>query len=80
MVAHNATITHKASAKKTQKGHSTDVIGNTSIVEIAIDSKKAEVSSNFFSYQTLTTDVNSWRNYARKKLNKKLTLTSVNSC
>ena len=42
MVAHNTTITPKASAKKAQKGHSTDVIGNTtSIVEIAIDSKTA---------------------------------------
>jgi hypothetical protein len=80
MVAHNATITHKASAKKTQKGHSTDVIGSTSIVEITIDRKKAEVSSNFSSYQTLTTDVNSRRNYACKKLNKKLMLMSINSC
>ncbi len=70
MVSHNATITHKASAKKAQKGHSTDVIGNKSIVEIAIDSKKAEVSSNFSSYQMLPTDVNSRRNYACKKLNK----------
>jgi hypothetical protein len=59
MVAHNTTITSKASTKKAQKGHSTDVIGNTSFVEIAINSKKAEVSSNFSSYQTLTTDVNS---------------------
>jgi CRISPR/Cas system-associated protein Cas10 (large subunit of type III CRISPR-Cas system) len=80
MVAHNTTITPKASTKKARKGHSTDVIGNTSFVEIAINSKKAEVSSNFSSYQTLTTDVNSRRNYARKKLNKKLTLMSVNSC
>jgi hypothetical protein len=63
------TISHKASAKKAQKGHSTDVIGNTSIIEIAIGSKIAGVSSNFSSYQTLTTDVNLQRNYVRKKLN-----------
>jgi hypothetical protein len=69
-VSHNATITHKASAKKARKGHSTDVIENTSIVEITIDIKKAEVSSNCSSYQTLTTDVNLRRNYACKKLNK----------
>ena len=80
MVALNTTITPKASAKKAQNGHSTDVIGNTSIVEITIDSKKAEVSSNFSSYQMLTTNVNSRRNYARKKLNKKWTLMSVHSC
>jgi CRISPR/Cas system-associated protein Cas10 (large subunit of type III CRISPR-Cas system) len=79
MVAHNATITPKASAKKARKGHSTDVIENTSFVEIAINIKKAEVSSNFSSYQTLTTDVNSRRNYARTKLNKKWTLMSVHS-
>ena len=79
MVAHNTTITPKASAKKAQKGHSTDVIGNTSIVEIAINSKKAEVSSNFSSYQTLTTDKNSTRNYARTKLNKKWALMSAHS-
>ncbi len=59
MVAHNTTITPKASAKKAQKGHPTDVIGNTSIVEIAIDSKTAGVSSNFSSYPTLPTDINS---------------------
>ncbi len=79
MVAHNTTITPKASTKKARKGHSTDIIGNTSIVEIAINSKKAEVSTNFSSYQKLPTDVNLRRNYARKKLNKKLTLMSVNS-
>jgi hypothetical protein len=79
MVAHNAAITPKASAKKAQKGHSTDVIENTSFVEIAINSKKAEVSSNFSSYQTLTTDVNSRRNYARTKLNKKWALMSAHS-
>ena len=80
MVAHNTTITPKASAKKAQKGHSTDVIGNTSFVEIANNSKKAEVSSNFSSYQTLTTDVNLRGNYARTNLNKKLALMSTNSC
>ena len=80
MVAHNTTITPKASAKKARKGHSTDVIGNTSFVEIAINSKKAEVSSNFSSYQTLKMDINSRRNYARTKLNKKLALMSANSC
>ncbi len=64
------TILHKTSAKKAQKGHSTGVIVNTSIVEIAIDSKTAGVSSSFSSNQTLPTDVNSRRNYARKKLNK----------
>jgi hypothetical protein len=46
----------KASAKKARKGPSTHVIGDTSYVKIAIDSKKAEVSSNFSSYQTLTID------------------------
>jgi hypothetical protein len=46
----------KASAKKAQKGPSTHVIGDTSFVKIAIDSKKAEVSRNFSSYQTLTMD------------------------
>ena len=80
MVAHNTTITPKASAKKARKGHSTDVIGNASIVEIAMNSTKAEVSSNFSSYQTLKTDVNLRRNYASTKLNKKLALMSVNSC
>jgi hypothetical protein len=62
-------IRPEASEKKAQKGPSTHVIGNTSFLEIAIDSKKADVSSNFSSYQTLTTDVNSRRNYARTKLN-----------
>ena len=79
MVAHNTTITPKASAKKARKGHSTDVIGNTSFVEIANNSKKAEVSSNFSSYQTLTTDKNSTRNYVRTKLNKKWALMSAHS-
>jgi hypothetical protein len=46
----------KASAKKERKGPSTLVIGDTSFVKIAIDSKKAEVSRNFSSYQTLTMD------------------------
>jgi hypothetical protein len=63
-------IRREASEKKARKGLSTYVIGNTNFVEIAIDSKKAEVSSNFSSYQTLTTDVNSLRNYSRTKLNK----------
>jgi hypothetical protein len=40
-VVHNTLITPKASAKKAQKGHPTDVIEDTSIVEIAIDSKTA---------------------------------------
>jgi hypothetical protein len=49
-------LRRKASAKKAQKGPSTHVIGDTSFVKIAIESKKAEVSSNFSSYQTLTMD------------------------
>jgi hypothetical protein len=46
----------KASAKKAQKGPSTHVIGDTSFVKIAIDSKKSEVSRKFSSYQMLTMD------------------------
>ena len=49
-------LRRKASTKKAQKGPSTHVIGDTSFVKIAIDSKKAEVSRNFSSYQTLTMD------------------------
>jgi hypothetical protein len=49
-------LRRKASAKKAQKGPSTHVIGDTSFVKIANNSKKAEVSSNFSSYQTLTMD------------------------
>jgi hypothetical protein len=49
-------LRHEASTKKAQKGPSTHVIGDTSFVKIAIDSKKAEVSRNFSSYQTLSMD------------------------
>jgi hypothetical protein len=49
-------LRRKASAKKARKGPSTHVIGDTSFVKIAIDSKKAEVSSNFSSYQMLAMD------------------------
>ena len=46
-------LRRKASAKKARNGPSTDVIDYTSFVKIAIDSKKAEVNSNFSSYLTL---------------------------
>jgi len=65
-------LRRKASAKKARNGHSTDVIEYASFVKIAIDSKKAEVSSNFSSYQTLTMDndfvVKLRANEARKKV------------
>jgi hypothetical protein len=68
MVAHNTTITLKASAKKAQKGHSTHVIDATSNVEIAINSQIAESLMNISSYHTLTADKNLLRYSARMKL------------
>jgi hypothetical protein len=65
-------LRHKASAKKAQNEPSTQLIEATSFVKIAIDSKKAEVNSNFSSYQTLTMDndfvVKLRANEARKKV------------
>ena len=49
-------------------------------VEIAMDSKKAETISNFSSYQTLKLDKNLGRNSSPKKLKKKLTVMTANSC
>jgi hypothetical protein len=80
MVAHNTTITPKASAKKVRKGHSTHVIDATSDVKIAIISQIAESLMNISSYQTLQTDKNSRRYHARTKLVKTLTVMTVNSC
>jgi hypothetical protein len=65
-------LKRKASAKKAGNGPPTQLIEATSFVKIAIDSKKAEVNSNFSSYQTLTTDndfvVKLRANEARKKV------------
>jgi hypothetical protein len=80
MVAHNTTITPKASAKKSQKGHSTHVIDATSNVKIAINRLIAESLMNISSYHTLTVDKNSWRYHTRTKLVKILTVMTVNSC
>jgi hypothetical protein len=80
MVAHNTTITPKASAKKARKGHSTHVIDATSDVKIAINSQIAESLMNISSYQTLRTDKNSRRYHARTKLVLRLTVMTVNSC
>jgi hypothetical protein len=68
MVAHNTTITPKASAKKAQKGHSTHVIDAMSDVKIAINSQIAESLMNISSYHTLTVGKNSLRYHARTKL------------
>ena len=40
------------------------------IVEIEVDSKKAETISIFSSYQTLKLDKNLWRNSSPKKVKK----------
>ncbi len=80
MVAHNTTITPKASAKKAQKGHSTHVIDATSDVKIVINSLIAESIMNISSYHTLTADKNSRRNYTRTKLVKILALMSARRC
>jgi hypothetical protein len=80
MVAHNTTITPKASTKKGQKGHSTHVIDATSDVKIAINSQIAESLMNISSYHTLTAGKNLQRYHERKKLVKILTVMTVKSC
>ena len=49
-------------------------------VEITIDSKRAETIGNFSSYQALKLNKNSCRISSPKKLKKKLTVMTVNSC
>ncbi len=80
MVAHNTTITPKASTKKAQKGHSTHVIDATSNVKIVINSQIAESFMNISSYHTLTADKNLRRYHARTKLVKKLAVMTANRC
>jgi hypothetical protein len=80
MVAHNTTITPKASTKKAQKGHSTHVIDATRDVKIAINSQIAESLMNISSYHTLTADKNSQRYHTRTKLLKRWALTSAHRC
>ena len=66
--------------KKVTKGNLYSSNLKFEFVEIAIDSKKAGTISNFSSYQTLKLDKNLWRNSSPKKLKKKLTVMTVNSC
>ena len=80
MVAHNTTITLKASTKKAQKGPSTYIIGETSNVKITINSQLAESLTNISSYHMLTADKNLRRYHMRVKLVKKLALMRANSC
>ena len=80
MVAHNTTITPKASAKKARKGHSTHVIDATSDVKIAINSQIAESLMNISSYHTLTADKNWWRYSIRTKLFKRWAVMTAHSC
>ena len=61
-------FTPEASAHKKLKGHSTHIIDDLSFVKSVINSKKSDILSNIPSYQTLTTDVNSRRNFAHTKL------------
>ena len=56
--------------KKDMKGTLYSSYLKCELLEIAIDSKKAETISNFSSYQTLKLDKNSWRNSSPKKLKK----------
>ena len=80
MVAHNTTITPRASTKKARKGHSTHVIDATSNVKIAINSQIAESLMNISSYHTLTVGKNSQRYHACTKLVKILTVMTVDNC
>jgi hypothetical protein len=80
MVAHNTTITPRASAKKAPNRHSTHVIDATSNVKIAIDSQIAESLMNISSYHTLTAGKNLQRYHERTKLVKILTVMTVNRC
>ncbi len=73
-------LRRKASTKKARNGPPTQLMEATSFVKIATDSKEAEDKSNFSSYLTLWTDKNSASKDATKKLVKKLSLMSVNSC
>ena len=54
--------------KKDKKGTLYSSHWKCKLLEITKHSKKAEVSSNFSSYQMLTMDKNSWRNYKPEKL------------
>jgi hypothetical protein len=49
-------LVFEASVQKARNGPSTHLIDATSFVKIANNSKKAEASSNFSSYQMLKTD------------------------
>ena len=80
MIDHNHTNASKASSKKAQNGHSTDIIVATSDVKIAIKSEIAESLMNFSSYQMLTVDKHSQRHHARTKLVKMLAVMTANSC
>jgi hypothetical protein len=80
MVAHNTTITPKASAKKAQKGHSTHGINATSNVKIAFNSQIAESLMNISSYHMLTADKNLRRYHTRTKLLNRWALTSAHRC
>jgi hypothetical protein len=79
MVAHNITITPKASTKK-QKGHSIHVIDAKSNVKIAINSQIAESLMNISSYHMLAADKHSQRYHLRMKLVKIWTVRTARSC
>ncbi len=80
MVAHNPTITPKASTKKAQNGHSTHVIDATRDVKIAINSQIAESLMNISSYHTQTAGKNLQRYHERTELVKILTVMTINKC
>ena len=74
MVHHAYTKLVKKDTKGTlYSGHS-----KCKFKEILIDSKKAETIGNFYSYQTLKLDENSWRISSPKKLKKMMTFMTVN--
>jgi len=66
--------------KKVTKGTLYSSHSKCEFVEITIDIKKAETIGNISSYQTQKLDNNLWRNFSPKKVKKKLTVMTVNSC
>ena len=72
--------TYMKLVQKSAKGTLYSCHWKCKLVEIVIDTKKADTISNFSSYQTLKLDKNLWRKSSPKKLKKKLTVMSVNSC
>ena len=70
----------KARIQKAQNRPSTQLIEATSCVKRSNATIQAEEFSYLSSHQTLTADKNLWRYHLGMKLDKKLALTSANSC